>query len=162
MFSNPNGPSRMTLVYAGSMLFIGLASKGYVYADPTLLVALTFFCFAFLVVHKGQLPTNNYIETHRNTLRDQLISTHNSLTSALSARKEQEEILQLTTLVAEKTLSPTSVLINYDLNPFISGVYFTKLEEEYFLQSTYSDFHVLLQEVESENYRRLAFLLKKK
>ena len=156
-----NGPSLYYIVYALSMLFIGLASKEILVADPALLVAITFLIFSYVAVTKLKPMANEFFESHENTLRTKLTSTLDSFKQETKDCKDQEELLQLTTLVVDASSNDKSLFVNVDLNPYLSGVLQNYIKEDFFLTSSHNDLSLVLSKFEQEQDRRLSLISKK-
>ncbi|MAY31642.1 MAG: hypothetical protein CMM86_03360 [Rhodovulum sp.] len=153
--------SLLRFVYAGALLFIGLASKEILVADPALLVAGTFLIFSYVAVTKLGPSANDFFSTHETNLRNKLLSTLDNFKEEVSVHKEQEEILKLSALVVSAGSKPSSSLFNPELNPYVSGTYNAHLKEDAFFSLAHSDLSILSNNQDKEQQRRLTKIVSK-
>lgn len=153
--------SLLRFIYAGALLFIGLASKEILVADPALLVAGTFLIFSYVAVTKLGPVANDFFSSHENTLRNKLLSTLDNFKEEISIHKEQEEILKLSALVISEGSKPSSALFNSELNPYISGTYNAHLKEDAFFSLAHNDLLILSNNQDREQQRRLSKIVSK-
>ena len=153
--------SLLRFIYAAALLFIGLASKEILVADPALLVAGTFLIFSYVAVTKLGPAANDFFSNHENNLRNKLLSTLDNFKEEIAIHKEQEELLKLSSLVVSAGSKPSLPLFNIELNPYVSGTYATHLKEDAFFSLTHTDLSILSNNQDREQQRRLTKIVSK-
>lgn len=144
------------VVYALSMLFIGLASKEILVADPALLVAITFLIFSFVAISKLGPVASEFFQNQEKELTLNLTSTNDSFKADVQTYIDQENLLQLADSVIGISSDNSNPVVNQDLNPYISGILSDYLVEDFFLTCAYRDLLIVLVNAEEERLRRLS------
>jgi hypothetical protein len=142
-------------IYVGVLLFVGLASKEILIADPALLVAGTFLVFSYVAVTKLGPLANEFFTSHENSLKTKLSSTLDSFKEEVAAHKEQEDVLELSALVVSAGSNVNASLFVSELNPYVSGTYASHVEEDSFVSLSHNDLLQLTNDQDKEQQRRL-------
>lgn len=136
-------------------LTVAGVSLGFIVTDPAFLVAVTFFIFCAFALNKISPLATAFFSEHEGSLKGRLLTTLELFKKEMAHCKEQEEVLQLSSLVLSNSLNFSNSAAVKELNPYISGVYNQSIKEDIFLSTSYKDFYKMLEKLWSENERRV-------
>lgn len=144
-------PSLTYVLYAMTMLFIALASKEILVADPSLLVAITFLIFSFVSINKLGPLASDFFNSQEELLKSRLTSSLDSFKQEAFELVHQEEVLSMLSSVCGSAGIPVG---SVGFDPVINGSFRHYLATDYSMFYSQTDLLSVYNNFSLEHTRR--------